>query len=244
MGLFGKKKTTPTSFSAQPNSSVGYQYNFKKCRGYLGGEFVEFWAIASIRTPSGVHETGTFGLGIPSTHKGLPVRVILSGAIRGKRVNLGDAYNLVAVSANQGDSYGGPYPYFMTTNDVNGARWNGAVFTFDERHAVFAPLSPSSQDVTYGLVSIYKPKYGTQDTKWLQEQLKGDGKHIGDLNGSLFSPVRPLYMQVGGDKDRVDWTSNCRFLVHDIEKYGYSLAFIVTEERSTQTYNASGFPIS
>ncbi len=239
--LFSKKKKAPA-----PSEAV-YEYTFKKCRGYIGGRFEDFYAITAIKEPKIPPRGAIFGCHLPPSHKGLDVHVVLDGALRGKRVNLGASYKILAVSADQGDSKDGPYLRFETLHDKYAKEWQAAIFSLDEMHPVFAPLRPSLTDVTYGLVSYYEPEGGSYDGEdhiaWLERQAKGDGTQFSAAADSLFATIRPLFSKTGADPDEVDWVSHRRFFVRGMEGRKNCFAFIVTKEESTKAYDYNGQPI-
>jgi hypothetical protein len=223
MGLFSKKPVF---------GNYKYEVTLKKCVGYVAGEIQYFWGVKLVTEiqKKGQGYDDLYRASIPEEYDGLPVLVILDGALKkAPPVRLGS--KLVAINCNQGTPYGGPFVDFGVGSV---SKWQGAIFTFDETHPMFSPLAFDPSDITYGMVATYwnegyEPSSLNYE-KWLKEQLRGDGKDVGHNNNGLYS-----FTIFEGEQP--DWNSMRRFLVKDLNAV-HPFAFKCMNETVTVSYDA------
>ena len=235
MGFF-KKKTSTASFGNY--GDYKYEIKYKKCVGYVDGKLEYFWGVKKIteiekKTKKGIGLSEFYRAEVPATHQGLPVRVILCGALKSAPpFSLFHADNLIAIDCNQGDSYGyGPFLKFGIGEDH---LWEGAIFTYDENDPMFAPLAFHPSDITYGLIatywneSVYRSPNSTSYGEWLVKQLQGDGKAVNHRRDNLFN----FKIFKGAEPD---WDHQQRFLVKEVDKH-LPFFFKCTDETSSEIY--------
>lgn len=206
MGLFTKKPEF---------GDYKFELTLRKCVGYIaGGAPQYFWGVKNVKEiqkkGKGLNET-FYRARIPDTHDGLPILVILGGALKSAPPISIARSNVIAINCNQGTPYGGPY---VNLGISRADDWQGTIFTFDERHPLFAPLAFDPSDITYGMIATYwndgAPRRDDSTyRKWLEEQLRGDGKGVSHNNNGLYK------FHIFKKGMEPDWSTQRRFLVKD-----------------------------
>lgn len=229
MGLFTKKPEF---------GDYKFELTLRKCVGYVGGGSIQyFWGVKNVKEiqkkGKGLHET-FYRASIPDTHDGLPILVILGGALKNAPPVSVYCSNVIAINCNQGTPYGGP---FVQLSPGVVPDWEGAIFTYDETHPLFAPLAFDPSDITYGMIATYwnegAPRRGDWEyRKWIEEQLRGDGKGVSHNNNGLYK------FQIFKSGQEPDWNSQRRFIVKNADKL-HPFAFKCLDE--TVTFTVSGF---
>lgn len=222
MGLFSKKQNN------QPEMKL--EYTFRKCVGFVGDEISEFYGVRSIDI---LERSNKKSLLIPPTFNGLPVRVIFGRALANWRLpNINIHSNIIAINANQGYTDGGGpnvelYHFF----------WRLAIFTYDENHEIFKPLSFVPSDLTYGMIG-YVPSKGIP-----LRALDGDGKTITGYTEYKHASLIQYDDYLRCDGAHVDWDNHVKFIVRK-EYTDIPLVFKVIEKNEKGIFDSAGNPIN
>lgn len=226
MGLFGSKK---------PKEYPRFNITFEKCVGVIGGKIQYFYGIKKIELLTKTRPE--YHVRLPKTYNGLPVLAILGQALRSYDfVDFKDT-SIIMINANQGNPYGYPIYADFGYKEEDLRSWQGAIFTHDETHPIFNPLSFEPSDITYGCIATYAQKkeiYGASDyEKWLLAALEGNGRETSREKDGLFS-----FSLFEGEKP--DWKNQIRFLVRNLKSHP-NLAFKICAEKSSAVFDSYGY---
>ena len=143
-------------------------------------------------------------------------------------INLDDSDSVIAVSCNQGSERGAP----SISLGVRAMRWDGVFMTKDPSHELFRSCSPSASERAFVMTHRYWRSDLNADpdgySKWIREQLRGDGKELSRIGRDSVSLVS------FEDNESINWKETNRYIArvaYDLNYHKVILYDVNCEEK-------------